>query len=191
MRIAFKEWAVVVDALGRGEQILILRKGGLHEGRGGFRPEHARFLLFPTRFHQQREGVVPAAAARFDALAAAWPPSDRVRFEFVADVVATRWLPDRAAALALRGEHVWRDETVAAKADWGRQEGLHALVVRVARLPRPVELPLRPAYAGCKSWIELAADVDASGTAPVLGDAAFAARRARLAARLDGGGAGA
>jgi UDP-N-acetylglucosamine 2-epimerase (non-hydrolysing) len=28
---AFKEWAVVVDALGRGEQTLILRKGGIQE----------------------------------------------------------------------------------------------------------------------------------------------------------------
>src|SRR5512138_2779668 len=54
MRTAFKEWAIVVDALGRGEQILILRKGGIAEGRGGFRPEHTRFLLFPTAFHEQR-----------------------------------------------------------------------------------------------------------------------------------------
>ena len=37
MRIAFKEWAMVVDALGRGEQIIILRKGGISEGRGGFK----------------------------------------------------------------------------------------------------------------------------------------------------------
>jgi hypothetical protein len=29
MRIAFKEWAVVVDALGRGDQIIILRKGAV------------------------------------------------------------------------------------------------------------------------------------------------------------------
>src|SRR5258708_6269605 len=31
--IAFKEWAVVADALGHGEQILILRKGGIREIR--------------------------------------------------------------------------------------------------------------------------------------------------------------
>ncbi|MED5454303.1 MAG: DUF1802 family protein, partial [Verrucomicrobiota bacterium] len=36
MKTAFKEWAVVIDALGRGEQIIILRKGGIHEGKGGF-----------------------------------------------------------------------------------------------------------------------------------------------------------
>ena len=48
MRTAFKEWAIVVDALGRGAQILILRKGGLREGSGGFRLEQRQFLLFPT-----------------------------------------------------------------------------------------------------------------------------------------------
>ena len=42
VRTAFKEWAIVVDALGRGRQSVILRKGGIAEGRGGFRPEHAR-----------------------------------------------------------------------------------------------------------------------------------------------------
>ena len=48
MRTAFKEWAVIVDALGRGQQILILRKGGISEGPGGFQVEQPEFLLFPT-----------------------------------------------------------------------------------------------------------------------------------------------
>jgi hypothetical protein len=48
VRIAFKEWAVVVDALGRGEQILTLRKGGISEGRGGFRLETLRVLAIPN-----------------------------------------------------------------------------------------------------------------------------------------------
>ena len=59
MRNAFKEWAIVVDALGRGDQILILRKGGIAEGRDGFRVDHQNFLLFPTLYHQQRDCVTP------------------------------------------------------------------------------------------------------------------------------------
>ncbi|HKS37709.1 MAG TPA: DUF1802 family protein, partial [Verrucomicrobiae bacterium] len=55
-----------MDALGRGEQIIILRKGGITERRGGFKPEHAEFLLFPTLFHQQRDSVVPDAQVRYD-----------------------------------------------------------------------------------------------------------------------------
>ena len=77
MRVAFKEWEIVVDALGRGEQILLLRKGGIHEPRGGFQVEHQRFFLFPTRYHQQRECVIPAAQARFDMLYRQRPTSVR------------------------------------------------------------------------------------------------------------------
>ena len=64
MKTAFKDWAVIVDALGRGEQSVIFRKGGLREGKGGFRPEFDTFLLFPTRYHQQGDGVVNRARAR-------------------------------------------------------------------------------------------------------------------------------
>ena len=86
MRTAFKEWAIVVDALGRGEQILILRKGGISEGRDGFRLEHSQFLLFPTLFHQQRESVIAAAQERYDQIAPRLPSPEIVRVEFFAEV---------------------------------------------------------------------------------------------------------
>ena len=66
MRIAFKEWAIVVDALGSGRQIIILRKGGISEGRRGFQVDHAEFLLYPTRVHQESESVLETVADRFD-----------------------------------------------------------------------------------------------------------------------------
>src|SRR5213082_2938121 len=49
----FKEWSLVCDALGRGRQSVILRKGGIAEGRGGFSFRHREFFLFPTFFHEQ------------------------------------------------------------------------------------------------------------------------------------------
>jgi hypothetical protein len=48
MRIAFMEWAVIVDSLGGGSRIVILRKGGIDEGRGIFQPGHPDFL-FPVQ----------------------------------------------------------------------------------------------------------------------------------------------
>src|SRR5205807_9876894 len=51
--IGFKEWAAVCEALGRGEQSIIVRKGGLAEGREGFAFRHRQFFLFPTWFHEQ------------------------------------------------------------------------------------------------------------------------------------------
>ena len=57
MNVAFKEWSIICDTLGCGNQSLILRKGGIHEGKKGFRFEHEKFALFPTRFHEQEERV--------------------------------------------------------------------------------------------------------------------------------------
>src|SRR6266853_2059215 len=58
--IAFKEWAVVVDALGKGEQVLILRKGGIREPRGEFHVDHHEFWLFPTQYHEAERSIIPS-----------------------------------------------------------------------------------------------------------------------------------
>ena len=173
MTTAFKEWAVIVDALGRGEQILILRKGGLAEGRAGFQVEQPRFLFFPTLFHQQRESVSAAAQARYDEIAPHFPRAEVLRLEFCAEVVAWRRLDSLAAVARLRGQHVWREDVLAQRFDWGHAQGIFALAVRVARLPQRLELPLLPAYGGCKSWIELANDIATEAARPVLSDADF------------------
>jgi hypothetical protein len=171
MRAAFKEWAVVVDALGRGEQVLILRKGGISEGQGGFKMEHPRFFLFPTLFHQQRESVIPSAQKRFDQIAPYFPPPDKMRLEFYAEVVLAEQLHSLEDANALRGQHVWRDEVIAERFDWGREKAIFVLAVRVFRLAQPIELPMLTSYGGCKSWIELERDIDTPGAEPVLSDA--------------------
>ncbi len=50
-----KEWATICNALERGRQIVLLRKGGIHESAGEFELEHREFLLFPTYLHQKLE----------------------------------------------------------------------------------------------------------------------------------------
>lgn len=177
MRSAFKEWAVVVDALGRGDQILILRKGGISEGRGGFQVDHPEFWLFPTQYHPQGEAVIPAAAERHAARCAANPPDPaRVTIEFGARVVEWHRLEDLATANRLKGQHIWKDEVIAQRFDWGREQSIFALAVRVVRLASPVVLPVVPAYGGCKSWIELEQDLPLGEATPVLDDALFGRR---------------
>ena len=53
MTAAFKEWALICEALGGGRQSVIVRKGGIAEGREGFSFRNREFLLFPTWFHEQ------------------------------------------------------------------------------------------------------------------------------------------
>jgi hypothetical protein len=173
MRTAFKEWAIVVDALGRGDQILILRKGGISEGRDGFQIEHSQFLLFPTLFHQQRESVIADAQARFDQISGHLPSPEIVRIELFAEVALARQLDSLSAAEALRGHHCWRDEVIAERFDWGKARNIFAIAVRVFRLPLPIELPMSPAYGGCKSWVEFEKDILTTGAQPVLEQVAF------------------
>ncbi len=180
MRIAFKEWAVIVDALGRGEQILILRKGGIGEGRSGFQMDHAEFFLFPTLFHQQREAVLPAAQKRFDEIAKSFSPPEMLRLEFFAKVIEWRKLDSLAAAAGLSGQHFWRDEVVAERFAWGKSKNIFAMALRVFRLPERIELPHSPSYDGCKSWIELAENIAIEGATPVLDDAAFAKKLSKF-----------
>ncbi len=185
MRTAFKEWAIIVDALGRGEQILILRKGGLSEGRDGFQIEHPQFLLFPTLYHQQRESVTAEAQARYDEIAPRLPPPDLVRIEFFVEVAAWRQLDALSTAEALRGQHCWRDEVIAERFDWGRAKNIFAIAIRVYRLPLPVELPMSPVYGGCKSWVELEKDIVTTGAQPVLDQPAFDLKLNRFLAALN------
>ena len=184
MQVALKEWGIVVDALGRGAQILLLRKGGIHEPHGGFQAEHRQFLLFPTRYHEERESVIPTAQARFDALCQLRVPPDVVRLEFWAEIVEARRLGTRAQAKALRGQHIWREDVIERRFDWGKERTIHALAVRVSRLARPVEIPMDPAYGGCKSWVMLDQDIAMDEAVPVLSDSEFERKLADFRAVL-------
>lgn len=184
MRIAFKEWVVLTDALARGEQIFILRKGGIHEGRGGFQMEHPEFLLFPTLFHQQRESVVPSAQERFDAITSAGVNRDQVRIEYFARVTEWHHLPEFSDVAELSGQHIWRDEVIAERFEWGRTKGIYAIAVRVYQLQTPANLPLLPSYGGCKSWIELEQDLSIENARPVLSDEEFSRKLAHFKSAL-------
>lgn len=146
---AFKEWQVVVTALARGRQSLILRKGGIAEPRGGFTVANRKFWLFPTHFHEQREKVLPEASSWFD------PPSDTVRLTAFAEVLHHAFLDDWSRVGVLAPYHVWTESTVRERFDWSDPPGLHALVVRVHRLREPIAFTPGPDTAGCKSWITL------------------------------------
>ena len=45
--IAFKEWSEICQVLADGRQTLIVRKGGIREGPGGFSPDHRRSGSIP------------------------------------------------------------------------------------------------------------------------------------------------
>lgn len=153
-RTAFKEWAAICRALATGRQDVILRKGGITEPGGTFRPEHARFLLLPTFLHQAAESLVPEARDLLVGIDDDRPPEGLVRFTHVADVVAAHRITDRHALDPFRSRHVWAESVVDERFHRWKEE-LHVLEVAVSPLPSPVVLPWHESYGGCRSWVEL------------------------------------
>src|SRR5439155_23393655 len=103
-----------------------------------------------------------------------------IRFTHFAEVAAVSHVTDLEKALALGELHGWTADVVRQRFHY-RTPGLYVLVVRVYRLPRPVEVVERPEYAGCKTWVELDAAVATEGAKPVMSDAAFAEVMGKIA----------
>jgi hypothetical protein len=173
--VGFKEWQVLCDALFTGRQSILLRKGGIHEGREGFSFAHESFFLFPTRFHaladQVREGEVKVLPE--------WQPGEMVR---ITHHVEAKWaitLSDWQKVAALEPHHIYAEATVRDRFDWqgkGMASGsIHLALVRVRRLAMPWEFPYESKYGGCRSWVNLPeAPLGWQETAvPVLSDHAF------------------
>ena len=183
---AFKEWEGIVAALGQGAQIVILRKGGIAEGRAGFRPRHDKFWLFPTRFHQQWEQTKPAL--RKLAPAAVGEAPTEFTLEYLAEVTDAVYLESWAQVERLDADHFWNETILRERFDYhdrpGMTTGLHLLIVRVSRINLPHRLSPAPAYEGCKSWIEVPADWTTDLATPVVRQEEFATRRSRILAAV-------
>jgi hypothetical protein len=172
LRIAFKEWAVICRALATGRQALILRKGGIAEAGGVFRPEHARFWLYPTYLHQQEMGIKPEAEPLLAEARAERSPASMLRLTHFAEVASVAEVRELDAALRLDGLHVWSEATVRQRFAY-RNPGLFVLPVRVYRAAQAFDIVERPEYAGCKTWVELGEGLPTDRAVPVLGEDAF------------------
>ena len=168
--VAFKDWSLVCAALDEGRQSLILRKGGIAEGRDGFRFKHESFFLFPTQFHQQAERIRPEILPTLTPLPPAPEATVEIRNFFRLDWAL--WIDDWPTLQRLAPFHVWREEVVRERFDYGDQLGLQCAFGRVYRLDPAWSFSDRPSFGGCRSWITLP-DFPAEATTmhPVLDDA--------------------
>ena len=167
--IAFKEWAAVCEALGSGRQSLILRKGGIHEGRGGFRVDYREFWLFPTRYHEDRSELDPEAQPLLEQARKNAPPDGIVQLSLYVVVQDVVWIDNEALLANLAGLHVWSPQTVSKRFHY-RRPGLFAVSVRTYRLAEPIDLPDSPHFGACRSWVELPAPLSTESLEPVLSD---------------------
>jgi hypothetical protein len=173
---ALKEWAVVVRALDKGDQVIVLRKGGIAEETDGFVVPHDAFHLFPTYEHQRPEDLKPRYRSLLDETTANPPPVGTLRLTNWAHVVGDLVVDDVDRLRRLTDHHVWSDGFVAQRFAWKPEVPLHVVLLRVYRLPEPLDLPMHRRYGGCRSWVALEEDVPVSGSSPVLDDGAFSRR---------------
>lgn len=171
--IAFKEWASVVGALARGKQILILRKGGIREEGGEFHAEYDEFFLFPTYEHQNKADLKPEAHRDLETTIQTKPSLDQLPIRYYAKTVGVIHMTEENELTQLAPYHIWSDEAVRKRFDFGRQKGLFAIAVRIFVLPAPHLIQVTPEYSGCKSWVELKQGLSTRGAQAVLSDADF------------------
>jgi hypothetical protein len=181
--IGFKEWAIVCQALGEGQQTVILRKGGIAEGRDGFAFRHREFFLFPTFFHEQLEKT------RLTDRIVPKPNEFQVEIQFFAKILHACRLQSWETAAALERFHVLKRSVVQERFDDLRASGIHAAFVRVFRLDPSWILPNEKRYAGCRSWVQLPDRPARMEFAPVLSDAEQAEIEKRFLAVIEQGAA--
>ncbi len=171
--IGFKDWSLVCSALGEGKQSLILRKGGIAEGRAGFRFKHESFFLFPTQFHQQAERIRPEELPILTRTPPAPAGTVAIRYFFTLDWAL--WIDDWPTLQRLEPFHVWREEVVRERYEYDEPRGLQCAFGRVYRLDPEWTFPDRPSFGGCRSWITFPEfPAGAIAMHPVLGDAEHA-----------------
>lgn len=154
---ALKEWSSAIEALGRGEQVILIRKGGLADPAFGVEAE--RFYLFPTNFHDG--GGEPPRA---------------VPITHWCEAVRTWRVRDLDALYKLEPLVVFDRGTLETRYRFRADQAIHVIGVRTYRLARPATVAMTEEYAGCRSWVSVDEEIGVEGSVPVLPDAELMAR---------------
>src|SRR5438874_2479530 len=149
--VGFKEWALVCEALGSGRQKVIIRKGGIAEGRAGFAFRHREFFLFPTFFHEQLSRTRLADATLPE------PRPNEIEIRFFVKVEEVRLITDWNEVRALEPLHILQERVVRERFEYDEAPGVHVAFVQVFRLAPVWRFPDAKSYSGCRSWVALPA----------------------------------
>ena len=156
-----KEWSTVIDALGRGDQVVLLRKGGIADASFGV--EAARFYLYPTYFHQgETEPRASVSITHWCEVVSTWTTRDHDVLRRIESLVA---IPR---------------ETLDARFRFRPDQALHVIAVRTFALAHPMVVAFRDAYGGCLSWISVDEEIDVDGSTPVLPESELQAKIGKL-----------
>ena len=118
---ALKEWASVIAALGRGEQVVLIRKGGLADPNFGL--EADRFYLFPTNYHDAGGGE-----------------PESIPITHWAEVVRTWQVRDLETLRRLEPLVALDRATLETRYRFRPDQAINVIAVRTWRLPKPAHV---------------------------------------------------
>jgi hypothetical protein len=113
--------------------------------------------LFPTWEHQHAESVRPEYRNLFQRLQPTDP--EVVAITHSAEVTDIVPAPSRDRFRQLAPHHIWSESFIDMRYGYRPDLPLFLVVVRVQRLPRVAGIANDRRYAGCRSWVDLLAEV--------------------------------
>jgi hypothetical protein len=178
---ALKEWAVICSALASGEQIGLLRKGGICEEEGEFRVQDKEFFLFPTYEHQKLELLRDDWKDNLKNNSAA---QDKLALSEYAVVDCVLKVQNEQQIISCKDEFIWNDDYMKIRFDFNPYDPLYLILLRVYQLEQPLHLPMKPEYGGCKSWVTLEANIALHDIREVLSEEEYQHKKRRILACL-------
>ena len=181
--LALKEWSVVVAALDKGEQIVLIRKGGIAEK--DFEVKSSMFLFYPTFFHEMERLV----DSRYQVLlqeASIGASNESIaitNWAIVDEIFPTQNLE---GMLKISNHYVYTPSYIKERLDWRAEKPAKLLFVRVFRLKEPAKITVNSKYRGCKSWVDLDKMLDLEGSRQVMSEQEFQARKEAIKAEIVG-----
>lgn len=139
-----REWSSVVDSAANGETNLLIRKGGIAEGKDGFQIRRSFFGLLPTLFHQVKNANPDADA-----------PAPPTTVSILAQLVEAWSVPSATPLDSLAPFHGYSAEQLATRQTYKPERPLNLMVIRAFRLRQPVNIALGQIRTVCRSWAEI------------------------------------
>lgn len=180
--VALKEWAVCIEALAQGEQLILVRKGGIVEETRDFRLEETSFYLYPTYEHQRADLIKKQYRDVLEQTKQGIElPPKQVTITHAAHVVDDIAIKEDADALKkLDSFHILTHDYAKERLLWQASQPLHIMVVRAYKLTEPKTIPVEASYSGCKSWLKLAEPIQGTDLEPVMSQEQFWNQRQEL-----------
>ena len=182
--VALKEWATVLEAMARGEQLMLIRKGGLLEPGGGFELRATSFIFYPTFEHQAVTYLRSPYQRYFEEAQRQRAPEGQVAISLFGEAVSSMPVRDAGVVERLREFHIYNGTFLSQRLKWQPDQPLMLVVIRAFHFEAPRLLAVTPRYAGCKSWVDLESPVPLEGMRPVLEPSVFQQRLKEIDALL-------